>query len=217
MIKRALVLVVSLALLAPVQTSAQGFGLGASAGTLGLKGDLALSFSDRVVVRGGIGFMPIDPDFTFGDLDMSLSLPTVYTVGLDVYLNGAFRVGAGILFRADDPEATGSFSSDQDIGGTRYTPQEIGRLTGVLDGNGAAPYVLIGFGRHTAMGVGLFIDIGAAFVGDPTVRLSADGTLSGDAGFASSLQQEADQWEEEMRGYLKIYPIINLGLRMGGN
>jgi hypothetical protein len=220
MIKRFLTLPLLLIVLAPSSGWAQGLGLGGRVGTLGLGGELAVGLTDRVVVRGGAGFMPYDPNFTFSDVGVSLSLPNVYNVGVDLYVNGAVRFGGGILFRSDDPTLRGDFDSPQEIGGTTYTPQELGTLTGVLDSSGRAPYVLVGFGRHTAAGVGLFLDLGLAFTGDPDVRLDAEGgTLSPDsnASFRSALDREAAAFEADMRGYLKLWPVLSLGVRFGAD
>lgn len=200
----------------PAAALSQGIGLGPRVGTLGLGGEVALGLTDQIVVRGGVGFVPWEPTFSFSDLDVSLKVPTVYNVGIDLYLNDAVRLGGGILFRNDDPRVTGEFESDQQIGGTTFSPNEIGTLTGVLDSKDSAPYVLIGFGRHTASGVGLFLDLGVAFIGDPDVRLSAEGgTLSNDPATVNALQQEASDFEDDMRGYLKLWPILSLGIRLG--
>lgn len=218
MIKRSLAVLVLVLAVLPAGIAAQGLGLGARLGTLGFGGELALGLTDRVVVRGGVGFFPYEPTFTFSDLDVALTLPTVYNVGIDLYVNGAVRVGGGIMFRSDDPTVRGDFDSPQNIGGTTYTPQELGTLTGVLESSRRAPYVLIGFGRHTATGTGLFLDLGLAFMGDPRVRLDAEGgTLSPDtnATLRGALDQEAADFEEDMKGYLKLWPILSIGVRLG--
>jgi hypothetical protein len=202
---------------APCAVAAQGLGFGARVGTLGLGGEVAIGLTEGLVVRGGMGITPLERGVTFSDVDVTLKLPTVYNVGLDLYLNGAVRLGGGVLLRSGHPEVTATFSASQDIGGTSFTPQEIGTLAGVIESSGAAPYVLIGFGRHTAEGVGLFLDLGFAFMGDPSVRLGArDGTLSDDAPpLMDALQREASDFENDMRGYLKFWPILSLGIRVG--
>lgn len=217
MIRRTLALAIAVLATLPVAGSAQGLGLGPRIGTLGLGAEVALGLTDQIVVRGGVGFVPWEPTVGLSGVDVTLKAPTVYNVGLDLYLSDAVRIGGGMLFRTDDPRVTGRFGSDQDIGGTTFTPQQIGTLTGVLDSKDTAPYMLIGFGRHTASGVGLFLDLGVAFIGDPTVRLSAEGgTLSADADpLMSALQQEASDFEDDMRGYLKLWPILSLGIRLG--
>jgi hypothetical protein len=215
MIKRFLPLVILLGTAAPV--AAQGVGFGARVGTLGLGGELAIGLTESLTVRGGIGLSPLEPGVTFNDIDVNLKLPTVFNVGLDLYLNSAVRIGGGILFRSGHPELTGTFDASQDIGGVTFTPLQIGTLTGVIESSGSAPYVLIGFGRHTAEGVGLFLDVGVAFMGEPAVRLGArDGTLSSDVDpLMSALQQEAADFEADVPGYLKFWPILSLGIRVG--
>jgi hypothetical protein len=217
MLARALVLLFVIGLAAPVPAWGQGLGLGARVGTLGLGGELALGLSERIVVRGGVGFVPFEPGRTFSDVDVSLSLPTVYNVGVDLYLNRAMRIGGGVLFQSQDVEVNGSFDTSQDIGGSTFEPAELGVLTGVLDSRDRAPYVLIGFGPHTAAGAGLFLDLGFVYLGDPAVRLGATGgTLSdGVDPLRSALDQEAAEFEDDMPGYMKFWPIISLGFRMG--
>lgn len=200
----------------PAAAAAQGLGIAARVGTLGLGGEAAVALTERVVVRGGLGLTPFEPTATFDDIDVTLTLPTWYNVGVDLYLNGALRFGGGMLFKADDPELTGTFNAPQDIGGTTFTPAEIGTLRGVIDSSDSVPYVLLGFGKHTAPGIGLFLDLGVAFLGDPDVTLTSEGgTLSDDPSMQSALDQEAQDFEDDMRTYLRFWPILSLGLRIG--
>lgn len=201
----------------PMQAMAQGIGFGARAGTMGAGGEAAIGLTERLVIRGGVGFIPLEPSATFDDIDVTLELPrTWYNAGIDLYLNGAMRLGGGMLFKPDDPEILGTFNQPQDVGGTTFTPAEIGTLTGVIDSSDSVPYVLLGFGRHTAPGFGLFIDLGVAFLGDPDVRLDSEGgTLSDDPTMQDALTREAQDFEDDMRAYLRFWPILNLGLRIG--
>lgn len=217
MLTRALALATLLGSLAPGMVAAQAVGFGGRVGTLGLGGEIAVDLTDRVVARGGVGVVPYDPTLTFGDLDVTLTLPTVYNVGVDLYVTGAMRIGGGVLFRSSDPEVTGTFTAPQQIGGTTFTPEELGTLRGVFDASDRAPYVLVGFGRHTQRGSGLFIDLGVAFVGEPDVRLgTSGGTLSDDTDpLRSALDAEAAEFEEDMRGYLRLWPILSIGFRFG--
>jgi hypothetical protein len=76
--------------------------------------------------------------------------------------------------------------------------------------------VLIGFGKHTASGIGLSLDVGLAFLGDPDVTLDAQGgAFSDQAQLQEALDQEARNYEDDMRTYLRYWPILNLGLRIG--
>jgi len=215
--KLTLVLSAAAIVAGPVAASAQGFGVAARAGTLGLGAEAAVGLGESVAVRGGLGLVPFELNATIDEMAVNLELPrTWYNVGLDLYLNGAFRMGGGMLFKPDDPTLTGDFTTSQDIGGRTFTPDEIGTLTGIVDSQDSAPYVLIGFGKHTSSGVGLSLDLGLAFLGDPDVSLASEGgTFSDQAELQSRLDQEAQNFEDDMRTYLRYWPILNLGLRIG--
>ena len=57
-----LTLATALLLVVPAAVSAQGFGLAARAGTLGVGPEAALGLTDAFVIRAGIGLMPFEPD-----------------------------------------------------------------------------------------------------------------------------------------------------------
>lgn len=203
-------------LLSPSPVAGQ-LGVAARAGTLGIGGEAALDLSDRLALRGGIGFMPFEVSTTFDGIEAELALPeSWYNVGVDLYLNRAMRIGGGFLFRSDDPRLTATPAEPVDIGGRTFTPEEIGVLTGVLRTEGRASYLLVGFGRHTSSGIGLSLDVGAAFTGDPDVTLDAEGgTFSDQAELDARLDQEAQNFEDDMKGYLRFWPIVSLGIRLG--
>ena len=92
----------------------------------------------------------------------------------------------------------------------------MGPVTGSGTSKERAPYVLIGFGRHTDRGFGLSLDIGAAFTGDPGVTLDATGgTYPDQDELDARLDAEARNFENDMKTYLRIWPILSLGLRLG--
>ena len=209
----------------PGAVTAQGFGIAGRAGTLGIGAEAALGLSGPLVVRGGIGLMPleIDPSSFWEpgtDVDATLKLPeTWYNIGADLYLGGSFRIGGGMLFKPDDPTLTGTLtgSASIEIGGTTYTATDVAEVTGTLNSKDSAPYVLIGFGKHTSSGIGLFLDLGVAFLGEPEVELSAIGNAAviGSDAFQSRLRSEEQTLEDDVGQYLKYWPLINFGLRIG--
>lgn len=228
--KKSLLALSTAALLAlPLSLSAQGFGVAGRAGTLGIGAEGALGLSDNLVIRGGIGLMPLELDPTSfwdpgTDVDATLKLPeTWFNIGADLYLGGGFRIGGGMLFKPDDPTVTGSLSGTAsiEIGGQTYTATEVAEVQGTLNSKDKAPYVLIGFGKHTSTGIGLFLDLGVAMLGEPEVQLEA---LSGSAANPSSplytqlqtrLRQEETNIENDVGTYLKFWPILNIGIRFG--
>jgi hypothetical protein len=196
----------------------QAIGIGARAGTLGLGGEVAVGLTDRIVLRGGMGLVPFEPNATLGDIDVTLALPDWYNAGVDLYLTGAMRLGGGILFKSDDPSLSGDFTAPQRIGTRTYTPSEIGTLVGVFDSSDRVPYALIGFGRHTASGFGLFLDLGVGFLGEPDIRLDARGGSldpNSNAQFRQALDDEAAEFEADVGTYLKLWPILSIGVRLG--
>lgn len=212
--KTVLGLAIAAVVAAPSAVAGQGLGVAARAGTLGAGGEVALALSNSLVVRGGLSWMPLDIDATIDDVDVTISLPkTWFNIGVDLYLTGALRIGAGFLFKPDDFELTSVFDTDQDIGGVLFTPQEIGTLTGRVDVGDRVPYALIGFGKHTSSGIGLSLDVGAAFLEEPSVSLAADGTAA--ATMQPQLTIEAQDFETEIPTWAKIWPILSLAIRIG--
>lgn len=224
--KRLFVVTAAALIALPGALSAQGIGVAGRAGTLGIGAEGALGLSDAIVVRGGIGLMPLElknPSFwePGADVDATLKLPkTWYNIGLDLYLGGGFRVGGGMLYKPDDPTLTGSLtgSATIDIGGTKYTASDVAEVVGTLKSKKSAPYALIGFGKHTSKGIGLFLDIGVAMLGDPDVTLEATkGTpaVINSATFQSRLRTEEQTIEDDFGTYLRFWPILNLGIKLG--
>ena len=65
--------------------------------------------------------------------------------------------------------------------------------------------------------IGAFLSVTgpAAFLGDPALTLRADGPISGDAEFQANLERERQAVQEDLDRWVKVYPILNLGLRVG--
>ncbi|GMV04003.1 MAG: hypothetical protein AMXMBFR53_02840 [Gemmatimonadota bacterium] len=225
--RKSLLTLSAAALLAlPAAAAAQGFAVAGRAGTLGLGAEGAVGLTDSFVLRGGIGLIPLEVDATSfwdvgDDVEATLTLPkTWFNVGADLYLGSGFRIGGGMLFKPDDPEVAGSLtgSASIDIGGKTYTATEVASVTGTLDAKDQAPYVLLGFGKHTRSGIGLFLDLGVAFMGDPEIALTATGnsTVINSAEFQSRLRTEEQSLNDDLPTWAKKYwPIINIGVKFG--
>lgn len=218
--KRFLVLTAALVAVAPAALSAQGFAVAGRVGTLGLGAEAALGLSPKFQVRGGLGLMPLEPTATIDDIEFTIGLPdTWFNIGADLFLGGGFRIGGGMLFKPDDPTLAGELTETASIqiGDQTYTRTEVAQLDGVIDSKDQAPYVLLGFGRHAAPGVGLFLDLGVAFVGEPEVLLSATGTpeVVNSAEFQAELRKQEQQTEDDLGSYLKLWPILNFGVKIG--
>jgi hypothetical protein len=216
---RTLLLLILSGLLAssPTPATAQGFALAARGGTMGLGAEAAVGLGSRLAIRGGVGLMPLEPGLTIDDIDYSLRLPeTWFNLGADLHLVGGLRVGGGILFKSDDPSATASLGEPVEIGGQEFTPEQVGSLRGTLDSADRVPYVILGFGRQVGSGVGLFLDLGVGFTGEPEVHLEAEGGAFPDpALLRARLDAEEADFQEGIPSYLDYWPILNLGLKVG--
>jgi hypothetical protein len=212
----------------PAAVGAQGFGVGARAGTLGFGVEGAAGLSDHVAVRAGVGLWTVNIDATgFWEpgtgVSASLKLPkTWYNVGVDLYpTSGDFRVGGGMLYKPDNPTvvATADPTASVEIGGTTYTGADVGEVEGALVSKKSAPYVLLGFGRHTRKGIGLFLDLGVAFLGEPSVELKAtrgNDAVINSAEFQNALRQESANLESDLPTWAKKYWFIaSVGIKLG--
>ena len=205
------------AALAPAALDAQGFGVGARVGTVGVGVDAALGLGPKVAVRAGLGLLPFEPTPEIDGIAYTLELPRTWSnVGLDLYLTGPFRIGGGVLFREGDIGLAATPSSDIELDEVTFSPEEVGTIVGTLESRSAAPYAVLGLGRLTGAGVSLFLDAGVALTGDPEVTLdSVGGTLSDEPEMQTALQGEAERFVEDSRGYLQFWPFLSLGVKVG--
>jgi hypothetical protein len=181
-----------------------------------LGGEASVEVNRWLGVRGGIGAIPIQPEGDVGDVTYKIKPPSsLVNIGFDVYPGGgSFRLSTGFLFEHDvslDAKATQSFEFD----GNTYTPAQAGTVRGDINWNSTSPYASFGFSGR-GKGFGLSFDMGAVFMGEPTITLSSTGgTLSNDLSFRQSLFNEQAKAQHDAGKYLKILPILSLGIRVG--
>ncbi|MFL6621626.1 MAG: hypothetical protein ACJ8KA_04225 [Sulfurifustis sp.] len=200
-------------------TSADGFGLGVKAGTLGGGIEGTIGISDSLNLRVGVNSASPSFDQTESDVKYRIAADLKSTaLLLDWHpFAGGFRVSAGVLdnknaFHLRGQPTGGTFT----IGGATFTSAEIGTLSGdVRFDKKTAPYVGLGWGNAATKGFGASLEIGAMFHGKPQVELrSQGGTLSSDPSVQSALREEEQDAESDLES-LKAYPVISLGLSYG--
>jgi hypothetical protein len=201
-------------LAAPPVVSAQGFAIGARAGTLGLGGEVALGLSDVIALRGGFGVFPYEYDGEFDGETYTVTFPTsIWSAGIDIYLGGGpIRLMGGVMGRSGDLEIESEFSGSRTIGDNTYTSS--GTLTGVLAQKSTVPFAGIGFGKHTSGGFGFFLDLAAAFTGEPDVNVSVTGPVAALPGIQQDVNREAEKIKDDAGSLLKIWPIVSLGFKI---
>lgn len=217
--KTVLALAVAAVMALPVVASAQ-VGVGVRVGTLGIGGEASIGIGSMFAVRGGIGSTSYHYDGDFNDKQYTVDFPkTIWNVGVDFYpTGGGLRLSAGLLNRKKF-DLTGSYTGTTTIGNNTYTGNV--KLVGDMKNDKeTAPYAAIGFGKTTSKGIGFFLDLGAAMLGDGQITLDGTCTLTTGqscetATFDADVQAEADKAEADLGGVLKVHPILQIGLKFG--
>jgi len=203
------------AVLLPSAGRAQSFGLAGRAGSLGVGGEVNLDLNRFIGVRGGVGSIPMQPTGTFSDVEYTVKPPSsLQNVGVDLYpLGGHFRLSGGFLFK-HDIALEGVSHASYEINGVSYSAAEAGTLTASFTYSSTAPYATLGFSGR-GRGFGLSFDVGAASLGQPTVALAASGSMRDNAIFQQNLRQDQADMQDKANKYMKILPIVSLGIRFG--
>lgn len=185
--------------------SAQAAGIGVRAGTTGIGADVAWSVAPTLSARIGYSALAWNKDVSTDrvNYDGKLKLSNLNTF-LDFSPLGPFRLTGGFIFNDNRYDVHGDL-----LGGS---------LSGnVKSGRSAAPYLGIGYGNVSGLGVNFYADLGIMFQGSPRASLTANcAGLSASA--CSSLQSEvaAEQarLEDKLKGF-KYYPVANIGITIG--
>jgi len=194
---------------------AQNAGLAIHVGSMGVGIDGAVMVHPRVGIRAGANYFPFDISYNSSGIDYNLDLASPqFLLVADLYPTRSFRVSGGLMISSTDFDLTAKPDGPVDVGGTTYTPAQVGNLTGVLETRDVSPYVGIGFGNPAASRVGLLLDLGVAFHGNPKAGLSADGPVAALPSFQQDLDQEAQKIQADVENYI-VYPVLSIGVSIG--
>lgn len=200
---------------APAETNdGPAMAVGLRLGTLGVGAELAVGLGDYVNLRtvGHVGGFSVWGDFSDIEYDVEVDLANI---GLIVDLHaaqGGFRWSAGVFYNGNEYGGTATPTASTDIGGMRFTPQQIGVITGTVDQDRIAYYAGIGFGNPVTRDGRwtVTLDLGVYFLGsDPELELTSNGTLASNPIFQAELQAEEDDVEDELPRW---WPVIALGI-----
>jgi hypothetical protein len=204
---------VLLALLsAGIANADNDFGLGLKAGTLGLGLEVTWQPLPYLEVRIGGNSYDYDEDGT------QAGIPYEATMGLESFYGTAnfhfpvspMRVTAGIYANGNELLMVNDEGQDLNIGGVTYPGTDIGTLVSTTSFASTAPYLGIGFDFTLAGKVGLNLDFGVLWQGDPEVAIGVSGPLGDDPGFQAALELERQELEDEMNDF-KAWPVLSLG------
>lgn len=201
-----------LLLAAPATKADQNFGLGVKAGTLGVGVEATWRALPWVDVRAGFN------RYDYDDSDTQAGIPYDATLALDTYYATAnlrfplspFRLTGGLFSNGNELLLTSTADGTYEIGGVDFNAADVGTLSSVTSFSGTAPYLGVGYDFTVLGRVGLNLDLGVLWQGDPEVAMTADGVLASDPIFQSALEAERQELDDEISDY-KAWPVISLG------
>jgi hypothetical protein len=190
---------------------AQDYAVSVKASTYGINLEAVRSFGASINTRLGFAFFSYsvtggggDEDFTYsGDLKLSSVSALADWFPFE---SGTFRLTGGMFVNLNKADLILTPTETYTMGGTTYSPADLGTLTANIEFNKVSPYFGIGFGNPTGgePGLDFIFDIGAMYHGAPGVTMHAEGLLAPTAGQASKL--------EDNLSWFRFYPVVSLGL-----
>ncbi len=213
MVRKGLLTIAAMLVAIPAQAD-NDFGLGVKAGTLGIGVEATwrppLPWLD---LRLGANRFDYADDGSFSDIpyDGTLSLNSYHATANLHFPLTPLRITAGIYDNGNELALTSSSSDAYVIGGIPFDASEVGTLRSAATFAGAAPYLGFGFDFTALMKVGLNLDLGVLWQGDPNVTLAADGPIASNPLFQVALERERRDIANELRDY-KAWPVASLGI-----
>jgi hypothetical protein len=188
------------------------FGVGIKAGTLGLGLEASWQPLRYLEVRLGVNAFDYSDngDVAGIDYDQELSLESFYATLNIHFTDSPMRVTAGYYSNGNELLLVNDEMVDQEIGGVIYPGAGIGTLSSFTTFANGSPYLGIGYDFMIKGKIGMNVDFGVLWQGDPEVILTADGALSGDPGFQAALEAERQELEEDLSDF-KALPVLQLG------
>ncbi len=187
--------------------------LGFKAGTLGLGLEATWRPIPWFDIRAGANAYDYDDEGSQAGVnyDATLQLETYYATMNFRFPLSPFRVTAGAFSNGNELQMVSMDSPWFDIGGAPpFTQDEVGTLRSTTYFEDVAPYLGFGFDFNVFGKVGLNLDLGVLWQGEPSVTLTADGTLKDDPDFKDALAAERLELEAEFEDY-KAFPVLSLG------
>ena len=215
--------VILLAVLVPTGVYAEGFAIGARAGTTGIGPEISFDLGPHLDVRIPIGFYDYDDTYDETGIvyDATLELRNALLLA-DLHPGGGgFRISAGGGW--DDNRLKVSAPVSELV--RRYRPElaplvpaSAGTIHGEATGSSFAPYLGFGWGSAGRGGRwGLSFDAGVIYQGSPHVDLTTDLNLGVTLPAAArtvldaAAADEEQRLERELEDY-KYYPVVALGI-----
>jgi len=193
------------------------FGVGFKAGTLGLGVEGRWSPLPWLDFRMGANRYNFDVTGSQSgiDYDATLAMDTYFLTGNLRFPLSPFRVTAGAYSNGNELQliSQDTGGANFSIGGDSFTAADIGSLQSVTSFEGTAPYLGFGYDFEIFGKVGLNLDFGVLWQGEPSVSLYATGLETAptqvQALLVPALETERLELEDEISDY-KAWPVVSL-------
>jgi len=185
---------------------------GVKAGTLGI----GIEASWRPLPWFGLGLGANKYDYTDTgsqagiNYDATLALDTFYATANFRFPLSPFRITVGAYSNGNEIELVSQPMGIYQIGDDFYTQDQVGTMRSSTTFEDLSPYLGAGFDFNLFGRVGLALDFGVLWQGDPIVTLTSDGSLANDPDFLLALDAERLQLENEVEDF-KAYPVVSIG------
>lgn len=192
---------------------AQNHAVAGKLGMLGIGVEYSYQVSELLAFRAGINGASYGFDATESGIDYDFDLIwDSLSVGVDFHpMRGPFRLSIGLLSNDNGLEATSRLANSVNVGGTIYTPDEVGTLRADVSFDSTAPVVGLGWDwSRDKEKFGISLDLGIVDQGSPRLSLVADGNLVGDPIFADDLETERLELQSELEDF-DLLPFLSLG------
>ncbi|MGB5246549.1 MAG: hypothetical protein WBM54_02400 [Woeseia sp.] len=186
---------------------------GAKAGTLGIGIETRWQPIPWFDLRAGLNRYDYEDNGAQAGIsyDATLELDTLYATGNLRFPLSPMRLSLGVFNNKNKLVMQSREANAYVIGGQTYTSDEVGQLRSTTSFDSPSPYVGIGFDFELVNRLGLNLDLGVLWQGDPKVTLTSDGSLSDDPAYQQRMEEERQELEKESEDF-KAWPVISLGL-----
>jgi hypothetical protein len=198
-------------------TANADLGVGLKAGTLGLGIEGRWSPLPWLDVRAGANQYDFDASGRQAsvDYDGTLAMDTYFLTGNFRFPLSPFRVTAGAYSNGNELQLASrdTGGADFSIGGVQFSAADVGSLQSTTSFSNTAPYFGVGYDFEVFGKVGLNLDFGVLWQGEPTVSLIATGLETAppdvQALLEPALEVERLELEDEISDY-KAWPVVSL-------
>lgn len=142
--------------------------------------------------------------------DGELILDSYYATANLRFPLSPLRLSVGAFANNNELEFVSQDSPSFVIGGTTYTAADVGSLRSVASFDSPSPYVGVGFDFEVLDKVGVTLDFGVLWQGEPSVTMTADGLLASDPTFLAAVEAEREELAAEIEDY-KAWPVLSIG------